>query len=410
MRTTTLWLAGTILAGILTTACSDDESPATGATDTQTTSDQGGAGGTTTTTTTTTATGGAGGQGAAGGGGAGGEGGAPEVEWQAPACAVVSGTSAITFTTDEGATLTPTAQPLTGVGYALGLAALDTPNTLLAEYKGDLLQSTDAGCVWSKIGSLVGGYMFHITAAPGGRAYAWEENGPALYRIDGGVATLLTSPASNIVGLGVDPSDGLHLRIGDGSGALSDSVDGGVNWTKQGQAGEGANFIGYRFAFDPADLDHILFGQTTVGARLSIDGGATWVTSTGLGASANAFSLVVSPVDGNIVWAEAIELGPDVRHVLRSGDGGATFEVVATDSAEVILVNGSLLVPHATDPDILYFVFGSHFQNYGTDIFRYDHVAGKVTKTHNTYDDVFSIVPSPADPSVLYFGLAVEQI
>jgi hypothetical protein len=31
-----------------------------------------------------------------------------------------------------------------------------------------------------------------------------------------------------------------------------------------------------------------------------------------------------------------------------------------------------------------------------------------VTKTHNDYHEVWSIVPSPADPSILYFSLVNE--
>jgi hypothetical protein len=58
---------------------------------------------------------------------------------------------------------------------------------------------------------------------------------------------------------------------------------------------------------------------------------------------------------------------------------------------------------------VLYFVFGSYFNDYGTDLYRYDHVIGQVTKTHNAYDEVSAIVASPADPNLLYLGLTVEN-
>lgn len=354
-------------------------------------------------------TGGEGGSGGVGGtGGAGGTGGSL-AEWTVPACESVSGTGAVTFTLDEGATLAPTSEQLQGIGYTWGLAALDTPNTLLAEHKGQVLRSSDAGCTWKSIGTVSGG-IFKLTAAPGGLAYAWSDNGAAFYRIDDDGIQPLSTPAPNIVGVGVDPTDGRHLRVGDATGSLHDSTDGGETWAKQGSVTEQGNILGYRFAFDPGNLDHALFGQATDGSSVTFDGGKTWAPSNGLGdLGANAFSIVVAPSDGDVVWVEALEMGPDIRHVYRSIDGGATFDVVVTESAEIDLINGTLLAPHPTDANVLYFVFGTGFQAYGTDLFRYDHATGKVTKTHNAYDEVSAIVASPADPDVLYLGLTVED-
>ncbi len=352
--------------------------------------------------------GGAGGQ-TTGGGGEGGEGGGPLAEWIVPTCSPITGSDAITYTTDQGETLTPTAGVLHGVGYT-GVAALDTPNTLVAAHKGELLLSEDAGCSWTAAGALEGD-VFQITAGRGGVAYAWVDNGLPLYRIENGAATMLTPPAQNIIGLGIDPEDSRHLRIGDASGSVSDSTDGGETWTKQGTtAPHGDLLIAYRMAFDPTDLDHYLFGQATDGAEVTFDGGETWEKSTGLGVHANAFSLAVSPADPTIVWAESLEVGPDTKSVYRSTDGGLTFDPVVDESAEVTLVNGALLVAHPSDPDVVYFVFGTNYANYGTDIFRYDAGADELTKTHNDYDDVWAIAFSPADDSVMYFGLVVEEV
>jgi hypothetical protein len=358
--------------------------------------------------TSTTGSGGIGGTGGTGGnagdGGNGGTGGM--AAWTLPACDAISGTSAVTFTSDEGITLAPTPGLLDGIGYTFGLAALDTPNVLLAEHKGILLRSDDAGCTWKEMGTLNGG-PFKLNAAKGGIAYAWVDNGSAFYRIDDLGIHEVSTPAANIVGIGVDPLDGKHLRIGDSSGAMSDSNDGGDSWQKHGAIV--ATGIGYRFAFDPADIDHVLFGQSGDGAVVSFDGGSSFTSSVGLGQKKNAFSLVVSPIDKNIVWAEGIDLDTSVRHVYRSSDGGSSFADVIMQSAAVTLINGTLLVPHAKNPNVLYFVFGSYFNDYGTDLYRYDHVIGQVTKTHNAYDEVSAIVASPADPNLLYLGLTVEN-
>jgi hypothetical protein len=405
------FLAVLLAAASFFPSCSDDAQTCDPECGTTTGAGAGGDGGGSTTATTTATTGSTASSSASTGtGGDGGSGGGPPAEWSTPSCTSIAGTDAVTFTADEGATLAPTQGVLQGVGYT-GLTALDTPNTLLAEHKGALLRSEDAGCTWTQIGMLEGG-LFKLAAGRKGVAYAWVDNGSAFYRIDpDGTATLLDTPADNIVGLGVDPADGMHVRIGHATGAVSDSVDGGVTWVKQGfPAPTGKLSIGYRMVFDPSDLDHIVFGQSTEGAMVTHDGAATWSSSSGLGAQANTFNLAISPADGQIVWAESLELGPDMRHVYRSEDGGVTFTSVVDDSAEVQLINGNLLAPHATDPDVLYFVFGSNFQGYGTDIYRYDHATGMVTKTHNDYHEVSAIVASPADAGVLYFGLVVEQI
>ncbi len=404
MRTnSTIFLLGTLaISATLSLGC--------GGGDTSGSSSTGGTGGTTASGGTGGNTGGTGGATTGGTGGTttGGTGGTT-AEWAVPACTTITGTDAVTFTLDEGATLAPTEGTLQGIGYTYGLAALDTPSTLLAEHKGDLLRSEDAGCTWSKTGKLEGG-LFRLQAARGGLAYAWEENGAAFYRIEDGAPQLLSTPAQNIVGLGVDPANGLHLRVGDSTGTLHDSTDGGATWSKQGAVPVQGGTLGYRYAFDPADLDHALFGQSTDGAWVTKDGGKIWSKSAGLGANgANAFSIVVSPADTNLVWVESLEIGPDTRHIYRSTDGGASFDVVVTESADVTLINGTLLAPHPENPDVLYFIFGSNYADYGTDLYRYDHASGKVTKTHNAYDEISSIVPSPADPKVLYLGLTVEN-
>src|SRR5512138_650025 len=70
-----------------------------------------------------------------------------------PPCAMITGTPAVTFTRDNGATLTPTSDQLSGIGYTYGLAALDTPATLMAWYRNDLLVSEDHGCSWRVVAS-----------------------------------------------------------------------------------------------------------------------------------------------------------------------------------------------------------------------------------------------------------------
>jgi len=321
----------------------------------------------------------------------------------------------VTFTKDRGATLTPTEQTLTPVGYTKGLIALDTPNTLLAEHKGAILRSEDAGCTWSPVGQ-VGSSPLVLVAAPGGRAYGYVDNNEYLYRIDGDTITKLTSPAHYVLGLGVDPKDENHLRIGDDKGQVWDSKDGGASFSPIGMKIPDALSI-YRYGFDPNDLDHILVGQLVKGASVSHDGGATWKSAQIKGVQdANVFSIAISPADANVAWVQGIDLAHandavyEGRTIWRSLDGGASFEPMVEQTAEITIRNQELLAPHPTDPTILYFVFGTYYNNYGTDIYRYDATQANVTKTHNDHDDISSIAFHPGNPEVMYLGLTADAV
>lgn len=335
--------------------------------------------------------------------------------WQKPACDSVTGTGAVTFSADQGTTLAPMDQMIVPVHYTFGLVALGKPGAMLAGSGGKLLASDDAGCSWHVIGDASGGNTpaVRLVAAGETRGYAFGDNDSVLLRVDDEVITKLSSPAGDqgIVGLGVDPDDPDHVRIGDTHGRLWDSLDAGVKWQQSGVAAVGEQFA-YRAAFDPQDLDHVVLGVVSQGAFVTTDAAAKWTAATGLSANnkANGFHVVVSPVSGDIVWLEGYDLANNddakARHVYRSEDGGHTFTPVV-DPDEATLYNGNHMFPHPTDPNVLYFVFGSNFGNYGTDLFRYDHKDGKITLTHNKWHDTI-VAFSPADPSFLYLGLSIE--
>jgi hypothetical protein len=332
-----------------------------------------------------------------------------------PDCAMVTGTPAVTFTKDEGQAIAPRAEALSGIGYTYGVAALDTPDTLLAWHKNDLLLSTDAGCGWSVVATFTDwDFPPRIDAAPGGRAYAWSDNRQYMIRYDSRGAVKLKPPV-DFVGLGIDAADGEHLRGGGADGSLWESTDAGDSWTRIGTVATTSTII-YRIAFDPHDLDHIVAGTAVDGAYVSNDAGRNWTRSTGFGAgSVNAFNFVISPAGGNVVWGMAINLAESDanvpshgRHIFRSTDGGAMFEAVVDEGPGVKLINGPVMAAHPTDPNRLYFVFGTHFQNYGTDLFRYDAATGTLSVAHHDLDDINAIAFAPGDPRVMYLGLETE--
>ncbi len=334
--------------------------------------------------------------------------------WQPPACDGVTGTGAVTFSFDQGATVAAMDQAIVPVTYTFGLVALGKPGAMLAGSKQEILASSDAGCSWHSIGPTPANNApaLMLRAAGDTRAYGFGDNDSAIVRIDDEVISKLASPAGpeGIVGLGVDPQDPGHLRIGDSAGRLWDSSDAGADWQPQG-APAFANSLAYRVAFDPQDLDHVLVGTLAQGVRVSFDGGAEWSSATGLGSGkVNGFNLVVSPADGDIVWMQGLDLDDpneaSSRHIYRSEDGGLSF-VAVVDADEATLYNGNHLFPHPTDPELLYFVYGQNFGNYGTDLFRYDHAADQIDLTHNKWHDTI-VEFLPGDPSVMYLGLSIE--
>ena len=335
-----------------------------------------------------------------------------------PDCAMITGTPAVTFTRDAGATLAPRAETLQGIAYTYGLAALDVPNTLLAWHKSSLLISTDAGCSWRIAGTPDDiPYPPRVTAGVGERAYVWSDNQLWYGRWDARGLRMLKAPGA-IVGFEADPAVPDRVRAADADGRIWRSDDGGETWELSGRLETVTNpVIFYRFAFDPNDLDHIVAGTTIDGAYVSRDGGRSWQRATGLGNGAsNTFNLVVSPADGNRVWAMSLNLPESDsgapshgRHIYVSSDGGASFTPVVDEQPGVKLINGPIMAADPRNRDVLYFVFGTHTQGYGTDLFRYDHASRRLTSTHNEHHGIDAIEFSPVDPLLMYLGLEVVQ-
>lgn len=345
---------------------------------------------------------------------------APGANWPVPACTQVSGAPSVTATPNEGKTLARTDGAMEPVSYTFGLVPLDSPGTMLATVGAQVIRSTDAGCSWAPLVDLTRatrGELLLLTPARGGGAYAWAVNGTHVTAIRGSQARTVSVPGGSIMGLAVDRADARHLRYGDSAGTIWESTDAGRRWSPIGSL-PGASV--YRVAFDPADLDHIVLGSVTDGAWASFDGGATWQRARGLSASGgpvNVFNLVVSPVRSGVVWAMGLDIDEldagapsGGRHLYASTDGGLSYQPVVDQDARVTLINGPLLVPHPTDAGVLYFVFGTSYASYGTDLYRYDASSQAVTLTHSDHDEIGAIAFHPASPQLMYLGLVSEQI
>lgn len=322
---------------------------------------------------------------------------------------MITGTGGVTFTLDEGKSLAPSAEGMRGIVYTYGLVTMpDEPDTLYAWHGNDLLVSTNAGCAW-RVAATITGWDFppKLAAAGNGRVYGWSDNRRFTIRYDARGVRLLKQPA-DFVGFAVDEEDGDHLRAGGGDGVIWESRDAGETWDPIGRI-DATDEILYRFTFDPHDLDHIVAGMTRKGAFVSHDGGKSWTRATGLGkATVNAFHFEISPADANYVYAMAIDLAAALRQIYLSRDGGATYDPVVTEQPGIKLVNGPTMAAHPTNRDVLYFVFGTATQGYGTDLMRFDLATRRVTIEHNDHHDIAAIAFAPRDPRVMYLGLVQE--
>lgn len=338
---------------------------------------------------------------------------AADGQWQAPSCSVVDSNGAFTYTTDRGKSLAPTTSQLQGVSYS-HIAALPAANTLVGITKETIWRSTDAGCHWQLLTKAPAMYQAEVAAGTHDTAYVYGINRQQMYVVDGASVATRLAPVKydGVIGLAADPVTPHRLRVVTGDGQIYQSDDDARTWEKVGHPATGLQWA-YTAAFDPNDPDHVVVGGMGV-SFVTFDGGQTWQVARGLSADkrSNMFTAAVSPVDSSVVWAEVYDLskaGPAARGIYRSTDGGRTFRL-AVDGSRARLSNGVQVYPSPSDPDVVYFVYGSWFGGYGTDIYRYTAswlVAPqwRLTHTHNGHDGVNSIVFNPADPSVMYLGL-----
>lgn len=347
-------------------------------------------------------------------------------QWHAPLCAVIQGTTQISFTASDGARLARASERPSSIAYANGMIATHTADRLLAVVNSALIESRDAGCHWQTLvdlGPQTGNAILRLTAAPADRAYAWAENANLLFRIDGTQVTPLPVPDIGIVAVGTHATDSARVELVDSRGAVWRSADSGTGGFTRVAAGPGGDddelFQAYRAAIDPIHFDHIVVGTAQQGAFVSRDGGLHWARSSGLGNQSNVFRLEFAPSEkagGRIVWAMGLNIteldagaASGGRHLYRSNDGGDSFTPVVDQSANVTLLSGPVMAPAPDDDGVVYFQFGTSFAGYGTDLYRYDAATGVVTKTHNKHDGIGSIVFHPRWPRLLYLGLITEQ-
>lgn len=346
--------------------------------------------------------------------------------WHSPQCAVVDSDGTLTYTTDGLRTAHATAGAVHATKYVYGIVALSTPDHLLAiDSHGNLYLTRDAGCMWVQINQVQGLYYPRLTAGPDGSAYIWGIHSNRVLRVTGTSMTELPAATpddgGDLVALAVDKHAPRHVRAVSETGQIYDSTNAGVHFVASGKPGIAARDSLYDASIDPSNLNHVVLGSMGEGAYMTHNGGRTW-SHTGMGAAGdkvNAFSMSISPANGNVVYAQGLNLAEnnanapsEGRHIYQSKDGGRTFRAIVDADAMggVFLQNGALLAPSPTDANRLYWVFSMSYGGYGTDLWSIDTRTGERTLAHDNHPKLTAITFNPRDRAVMYLGFGYEQV
>jgi hypothetical protein len=197
-------------------------------------------------------------------------------------------------------------------------------------------------------------------------------------------------------------------RVIAGTPAVTFSRDGGASVVERALPLHG---IGYTYGVAALDERTILSVHNDA-VSVSHDSGCTW-QAVGRVTGPDLFppGITAAPGGSAYIWS-------DNREILARYDGGVLTALkppgaivgLGADATRVRVVDGNgTMAAHPADPNVLYFVFGTYFQDYGTDLFRFDAATRELRLMHHDFDDIDAIAFSPADADVMYFGLEVIE-
>jgi photosystem II stability/assembly factor-like uncharacterized protein len=250
---------------------------------------------------------------------------------------------------------------LAGAGHDYWSMAYDQGNREISP--SGVFLSADGGVSWTQ--TLAHEQIYSVEYCLGGDNVAYAAGPNSVQRsLDGGRTWQRVSGASTSGGywgppgivagfpidIQCDPRDSNRIFVNNYGGGNLLSEDGGATWTNSSQGYSGAIMFG-GLALDRNNPAH-LYAAARSGLFSSGDGGLTW---SGLAYKparhAEAISVAVSPVDGNLMLSAPW----DLNQVVRSTDGGQSWTLVQQNprQTQVIGLKFSL-----ADPQTAYAAFG----------------------------------------------------
>lgn len=209
---------------------------------------------------------------------------------------------------------------------------------------GGLFLSNDRGRTWaSRFFGPPNVYVYAVAVGPDRTVYA-ATKGAGLWRSRdlGATFVRVSTPFTDLQGVGVDPNDARRILSG-GSQGLYRSVDGGTTWTQV--------FTTFtdNIVFDPRNSSVVYVTTQTTGVQRSTDGGVTFsAANTGLTnlRVSRAAGVVIDPRDSQLLYVATEGDG-----VFKSRNGGATWSAINNG-----LTNRNVfaLAIDPLDPRILY--------------------------------------------------------
>jgi hypothetical protein len=323
-----------------------------------------------------------------------------------PQCEAVDGFPAVALSTNGGASVLPHIETAESFQIdTFGLAATRDPRQLVAVSGRVLLHSKDGGCSWMlNNGVTFPDHGYRLVPAGALGTLAWTIYRPELYLL-GDTVTQRTAPMPLPLNVSVDAFAPNQLAAADDQGAIWWSDDAAVTWRPHAQAPVRPPL--YALAFSSRGRIHALASGLADGAHVTFDGGTTWTRSDGLD-GLNVFTIAFSPADPDVVWAVAInpqDLTRTRRGIFHSRDGGRSFRKILTASDSIPMKNGFTLAPSPANASLLYFALP------GTTLYLIDDEGALLRRSEVPgRRDFDSIVFSPANPRVMYFGLKISDM
>lgn len=235
-----------------------------------------------------------------------------------------------------------------------------SPGTIFAGandgYAGGLWKSTDAGVTWTAlVTNSSADYvpLFDMAVVDGGRViYAAPYASFFLKSSDGGATwTEVPYPAGTggIRGMAVDPQNSSTIYVSAMNYGILKSEDGGASWTLLASSPATNEVLHNALQVDPRQTGTVYYG-TDHGLYISRDGGTTWSLSMNGIASTHTHvvDLAVSPVDPSKVFALAGVPSSTVADLYQSTDRGNSWVPLACCH------DGERVIPDPFDASTIY--------------------------------------------------------